>query len=65
MKLDRIIFDVETKKPVEIDLDDIVKGRALFQANSGGFSNAISKLRTLGLIEYSNGQLKATEDMFP
>jgi len=36
-----------------------------YSANSGGFSNAISKLRTLGLIEYSNGQLKATEDMFP
>lgn len=36
-----------------------------YSANSGGFSNAISKLRTLGLIEYSNGQIKATEDMFP
>lgn len=36
-----------------------------YSPNSGGFSNAISKLRTLGLIEYSNGQIKATEDMFP
>lgn len=36
-----------------------------YSANSGGFSNAISKLRTLGLIDYSNGQIKATEDMFP
>lgn len=36
-----------------------------YSASSGGFSNAISKLRTLGLIEYYNGQLKATEDMFP
>lgn len=65
MNLNKIIYNVETNKPVEIDLNEIVKGRALFQANSGGFSNAISKLRTLGLIEYSNGQLKATEDMFP
>ncbi len=36
-----------------------------YSPNSGGFSNAISKLRTLGLIDYSNGQLKATEDMLP
>ncbi len=36
-----------------------------YSASSGGFSNAISKLKTLGLIESDNGNLKATEDMFP
>jgi len=36
-----------------------------YSANSGGFSNSISKLRTLGLVEYSNGQVKASQEMFP
>lgn len=36
-----------------------------YSPNSGGFSNSISKLRTLGLVEYSNGQVKASEEMFP
>lgn len=61
----KVVFDTITKKTVRINLDQIIKGRALFQANSGGFSNSISKLKTLGLIEMSNGRLKATADMFP
>lgn len=50
--------------PNSISKEDVAT-QANYSANSGGFSNAISKLRTLGLIDYSNGQLKATEDMFP
>lgn len=34
--LTKVIFDVETKKSIPIDLNKIIKGRALFQANSGG-----------------------------
>lgn len=49
--------------PNSIDKMD-VGSQTNYSASSGGFSNAISKLRTLGLIDYSNGQLKATEDMF-
>lgn len=52
--LDKIIYDVKTKKPVVIDLDDIVKGRALFQANSrGGKSYLLRKF-----VEESNGKIQ-------
>lgn len=36
-----------------------------YSSTSGGFSNAVSKLKTLGLIDASNGQLKASKEMFP
>lgn len=54
MKLDKIIFDVETKKPVSIDLDKIVKGRALFQANSGGGKSYITRK----FLEEANGKIQ-------
>lgn len=54
MKLDKIIYDVETNKPVEIDLDDIVKGRALFQANSGGGKSYLLRK----FLEESNGKIQ-------
>lgn len=36
MILNKMIYNVDTGKPVEINIDKIIKGRALFQANSGG-----------------------------
>lgn len=54
MKLDTVIFDVETKKPVIIDLDEIVKGRALFQANSGGGKSYLLRK----FLEESNGEIQ-------
>lgn len=38
-------------------------GRAGYEANGGGFNNALSRLRTLELIE-GRGELKASEDLF-
>lgn len=38
-------------------------GTTKYSANSGGFNNALSKLRTLELISGS-GQIKATESLF-
>jgi len=54
MKLNKIIYDVETNKPVVIDLDDIVKGRALFQANSGGGKSYLLRK----FLEESNGKIQ-------
>jgi len=54
MNIDRIIFNVETKKPVIIDLDKIVKGRALFQANSGGGKSYLLRK----FLEESNGKIQ-------
>jgi len=54
LKLDKIIYNVETKKPIVLDLDEIVKGRALFQANSrGGKSYLLRKF-----LEESNGKIQ-------
>lgn len=36
MKKMDIVFDVNSKKSISISLDEIIKSRALFQANSGG-----------------------------
>ena len=54
MKLNTIIYNVETNKPVSIDLDDIVKGRALFQANSGGGKSYLLRK----FLEESNGKIQ-------
>lgn len=54
MILDNVIFDVETNKPVKIDLDKIVKGRALFQANSGGGKSYLLRK----FLEESNGKIQ-------
>ena len=54
MKLNKIIYNVETNKPVVIDLDDIVKGRALFQANSGGGKSYLLRK----FLEESNGKIQ-------
>lgn len=54
LKLNKIIYDVETKNPLEIDLDDIVKGRALFQANSGGGKSYLLRK----FLEESNGKIQ-------
>ncbi len=54
MNLDKVIFNVETKKPVLIDLDKIVKGRALFQANSGGGKSYLLRK----FLEESNGKIQ-------
>ncbi len=36
-----------------------------YSSGSGGFNNGISKLNSLGLITRSNGNLKASAEMFP
>lgn len=43
MTIDSIIYEVDTNKPIEINLDKIVKGRALIQANSGGGKSYITR----------------------
>ena len=54
MKLDKIIYDVATNKTVPINLDKIVRGRALFQANSGGGKSYLLRK----FLEESHGKIQ-------
>jgi len=54
MELEKIIYNVETKTSVFLDLDKIIKGRALFQANSGGGKSYLLRK----FLEESNGKVQ-------
>ena len=54
MKLSKVIYDVTTNKAVPIDLDKIIKGRALFQANSGGGKSYLLRR----FLEQSHGHVQ-------
>jgi hypothetical protein len=48
------VFDVKTKNTIKIDLDEIIKSRALFQANSGGGKSYLLRK----FLEESNGKVQ-------
>jgi len=52
--LQDVLFDVTTAKPVKIDLAEIIKSRALFQANSGGGKSYILRK----FLEKSHGKIQ-------
>lgn len=52
--LQDVLFDVKTNKPVKIDLAEIIKSRALFQANSGGGKSYILRK----FLEQSHGKVQ-------
>lgn len=49
-----VVFDIETNKPVPISLEEIVKSRALFQANSGGGKSYLLRK----FLEKSHGKVQ-------
>lgn len=54
MKLDNVIFNVDDNTPVPLDIEKIIKGRALFQANSGGGKSYLLRR----FLEASNGKVQ-------
>lgn len=54
-------INIFKEKEIEIDLPTLIDSRFLVCANSGGFNNAISKLRSLNLIKGSSSNLQVNE----
>lgn len=50
----KVVYNVETKKEAPIDLDEIIKSRALFQANSGGGKSYLLRK----FLEQSHGKVQ-------
>lgn len=50
----QVCFDVKTKETIPIDLDEIIKSRALFQANSGGGKSYLLRK----FLEESHGKVQ-------
>lgn len=49
-----VVFDVKSKLPIPIDLDEIIKSRAFFQANSGGGKSYLLR----SFLEQSHGHVQ-------
>jgi hypothetical protein len=59
-----IIGTDNSGRDVRIQLDRLVESRMLVQANSGAYNNPRGRLRSLGLIEYQSGRLRARDLLF-
>ena len=64
-KCEKEIYNVLLENPnEEFTREDLaLQTPAQYSANSGGFSNAISRMNTLGLIERSNGIIKLNPEL--
>jgi len=61
----QITIGQSEQEEITIDLQKLIETRLLIQANSGGYSNNLSSLRTMGAIEYlATARLVATKNLF-
>ena len=62
-KAERLILETLTRAyPAGLNKEEIA-ARAGYEANGGGFNNALGRLRTLELVQ-GRGELKASDDLF-
>jgi uncharacterized protein len=62
-KAERLIFETVTQSYPDPLSKEEVAAKAGYEANGGGFNNAVSRLRTLELIE-GRGELRASDSLF-
>jgi uncharacterized protein len=62
-KAERLIFETLTQSYPDTLSKEEVAAKAGYEANGGGFNNAVSRLRTLELIE-GRGELRASDSLF-
>jgi hypothetical protein len=62
-KAERLIIETLTQAyPAALNKEEIA-ARAGYEANGGGFNNALGRLRTLELVQ-GRGELRASDDLF-
>jgi predicted transcriptional regulator len=57
----RVLLDNSNQEYTKEDLSGMTITN--YSTNSGGFNNAISRLRSLGLIKRNNGMIRLNEDL--
>jgi hypothetical protein len=62
-KAERLILEALTRSYPDALSKDEVAARAGYEANGGGFNNALGKLRTLELVQ-GRGELRASDSLF-
>ena len=62
-KAERLILEVLTQVYPEALTKDEVAAKAGYEANGGGFNNALARLRTLELVQ-GRGELRASDNVF-
>jgi len=62
-KAERLILETLAQAyPAGLNKEEVA-ARAGYEANGGGFNNALGRLRTLDLVQ-GRGELKASDDLF-
>ena len=62
-KAERLILETLTQAYSDALTKEEIAARAGYEANGGGFNNAVSRLRTLELVQ-GRGELRASDNLF-
>jgi hypothetical protein len=62
-KAERLILETLTQEYPDALTKEEVAARAGYEANGGGFNNALGRLRTLELVQ-GRGELRASDNLF-
>ena len=62
-KAERLILETLAQEYPDALTKEEVAAKAGYEANGGGFNNALGRLRTLELVQ-GRGELRASDDLF-